>query len=359
MPCVCNKPGVICDHRYCSIASETGDNGGCIWCWFRLGYNISYNNQHKFSSQRNPTAVSMDCKNLGLYTGKTIQCGSCVNKSMQKIFSCNIHGTCSIDREVPGIVCCINCEDYQPKAMSDINQKRGILKWSYGITTVTERRKDLLPKTLESLRLGGFDKPHLFVDGTSDGKSWEDQFQLDVTCRKPRVRTAGNWVLSMYELYYLNPTADRFAIFQDDMLTYRNLRQYLEIVPYPIDGYLNLYTFPSNHTIARGRKGWYHSNQFGRGAVALVFNKDVVMKLLSAWHMVERVQDPHRGAYKAIDGGIVDSLKSFGIKEYVHNPSLTFHTGIRSAMDNPPHAQTDCFLGESFDALSLEPMVHS
>lgn len=231
------------------------------------------------------------------------------------------------------------------------------LTWSYGVTTVLSRRNTLLPRTLLSLKKAGFDNPHLFIDGDNDGKSWEKDFNLSVTCRNPNVRTAGHWVLSLYELYYRHQSADRFALFQDDLVTYYGLRQYLDGCPYPEKGYLNLFTFPSNFNLANGRQGWYPSNQFGRGAVALVFSQEAVMGLLQSKHLVHRVQDVHRG-YRAIDGGVVDSMKERGYKEYVHNPSLTYHTGDVSSMLNAPHAQTINFNGENYDISNLKPQLH-
>jgi hypothetical protein len=232
------------------------------------------------------------------------------------------------------------------------------MKWAYAVTTCVQRRKDLLPRTLASLRAAGFDKPRLFVDGDKDALSWEREFGLEVTARYPTIRTYGNWVLALAELYIRNPSADRYFVAQDDFTCYRNLRQYLERCKYPEKGYLNCYTFPSNQIIcpkdAQGRPlvGWYPSNQLGRGAVALVFDRLAVQTLLRHQHMVERPTDAHRG-HRAIDGGIVTAFAKAGWKEYCHNPSLTQHIGDVSSMGNKPHKKAISFRGESFDALEL------
>ena len=236
------------------------------------------------------------------------------------------------------------------------------MKWSYGVTTVPRRfdsgpgNEPILPRTLESLAKGGFDKPWLFVDGATSlpphlSSAVEEK---RVTFRAQPIRTHGNWILSIYELYIREPEADRYALFQDDFVTYLNLRQYLEACPYPDKGYWNCYTFNSNHTLAErgGFKRWYESNQMGRGAVALVFNRDVLMTLLSTRYMVERPIDPHRG-WRAVDGGIVTALKREGVKEYVHNPSLVQHIGEISSMGNKPHQSAPAWKGESFNALDL------
>jgi len=228
------------------------------------------------------------------------------------------------------------------------------MKWAYGVTTVPMRQKDLLPRTLASLAKAGFDKPRLFIDDCSLalGIDFCDQFGLEITARWPAIRTFGNWALGLAELYIRYPTADRYAMFQDDLVACTNLRAYLEVCPYPSKVYLNLYTFPQNLLLAKGRRGWYPSNQMGRGAVALVFSRDAVVTLLCQSHMVNRPQDAHKG-WKSIDGGIVTAFKLAGWQEYVHNPSLVQHVGTLSSMRNHPHPQADSFPGEDFDALSL------
>lgn len=236
----------------------------------------------------------------------------------------------------------------------------GTIKWAYGVTTVPSRLKDLLPRTLGSLAAAGFDKPRLFIDGAFplDAQRYRERFNLETTSRGPEVRTAGNWVLSIYELYYREPTADRFAIFQDDMVTYRRLREYLEVVPYPDKGYLNLYTFPSNQGLCptgkdgRPHIGWYKSNQYGRGAVALIFSREALVTLLSSPYLAARPQDCTRG-HKSIDGGILESMKAAGWVEYVHNPSLVQHTGTLSSMGNKPHKLALSFRDEDLDAMDL------
>jgi hypothetical protein len=259
------------------------------------------------------------------------------------------------------------------------------LNWSYGVTTVPSRRSDLLPRTLASLRAGGFDRPRLFVDGASDLTGWEREFHLPVTIRtSPALRVAGNWVLALYELYIREPTAERYALFQDDMVCYRNLRTYLDQCTYPGEdpkgvplslngvpsaplspGYWNLYTFSNtNEPLVKGKKvGWVEAGllnsshpelryQAGRGAVALVFNRKAVTTLLASEHMVSRPQDPHRG-WRAVDGAVVTAMNKTGWREYVHAPSLVQHIGQKSSMGNRRHKRALTFRGEEFDALSL------
>lgn len=239
------------------------------------------------------------------------------------------------------------------------------MKWACGVTTVPERRACLLPGTLQSLAAAGFDRPRLFVDGARPQLDpWvRDKPDLEVTHRWPLIRTFGNWALGLAELYVREPGADRFAMFQDDLVAVRNLRAYLERCPYPERGYLNLYTFPSNQAIAPAGGGWYEGAllasgsgdlrfQTGRGAVALVFSREAVVTLLCSQHMIERPQDAQNG-WKRLDGGVVTAMNKAGWREYVHSPSLVQHTGLVSSMRNRPHKQAESFPGEQFDALSL------
>lgn len=254
------------------------------------------------------------------------------------------------------------------------------LKWAYGVTTVPARRSDLLPRTLTSLEEAGFDKPRLFVDGCGgvETSDYLDRFGLEVTARNPAVRCPGNWILALYELYLRNPWHDRYAIFQDDLLAVKNLRDYLDRSPYPdgkdgrSPGYLNLFTWRSNLlAIPKSPSGtgyqigWFEGLEFsngriyhgkqqqrGRGAVGLVFNNEAVRVLLTAQHMVDRARDPDHWHHK-LDGGVVESTNKAGWREYVHNPSLLQHTGNLTTMGNNPHPPSPVFPGEDFDALDL------
>ena len=213
----------------------------------------------------------------------------------------------------------------------------------------------LLNRTLTSMVLGGFVKPWLFVDQAQELLDYEGKYPTvedqisGVTLRVPGVRTAGHWVLSMWELWIREPAADRYAIFQDDHVMCINTKHYIERSTYPKDGYLNLYTFPGNET----GKGWYPTvNQLGWSATGLVFNRDAVQALFSHNYLMTRFTNSKRG-HKSIDGGVVDAMRRVGYKEYVHSPSLLQHTGDVSSMGNKKQPVSQTFPGEDFDALEL------
>lgn len=337
------------------------------------------------SSSEEPTnqmkRTDKTCIHLGDYTGDTQQCQSCRGKVLVKLHHCHVYRECTTQKAVPGKACCNGirgedgfhtpCPHYrtegekddpvtQPTVTVTITPRerkpdpvKG-LKWAYGVTTVPDRVGNLLDRTLTSLHNAGFYSPRLFIDGGENPDRYKAMYPgCQVTCREPKIRTHGNWVLSMYELYIRNPLMDRYAIFQDDFVTYPNLKEYLDQCQYPERGYWNLYTMPKNQEICpKDHTGWYLSNQRGLGAVALVFSREAVIALLSGKPLVERVMDKRRG-HKAVDGGIVHTMKKQGYKEYVHNPSLVQHTGEKSSMGNGRQPLAESFNGEGFDAREL------
>lgn len=226
------------------------------------------------------------------------------------------------------------------------------IKWAYGVTTVPSRRNTNLPISLRSLVNAGFPNPHLFIDGDDDGKSWREQFGLTVTARGVRTRAYGNWITALWELYTRNPTATRFAMFQDDIIAAKGIRPFLDASSVPEDGYLNLFVHKRNYIVTGGVKGWRKTDQRGRGALGLVFSRPVVQRLLSSQHLIDRVMDPKRG-HRSIDGGISDAMVKLKFTEWVFNPSLLMHTGDTSAIGNREHPQTPNFIGEGSAPLDL------
>jgi hypothetical protein len=186
-----------------------------------------------------------------------------------------------------------------------------------------------------------------------DGTKYDPRFGPEITFRYPKVRAYVNWILGLAELYTRNPIATYYAMFQDDIICCRGLKEYLEECHYPEPGYWNLICYPQNMDLAGDRKGWIQSNQFGRGAQGLVFDRQTVLDLLTHSDTWEKPQDANRG-WRSIDGHVIDTLKKkAGYKEYVHVPSLLDHVGcVQTSMD-PPHNQgqppIQNFVGEDID----------
>ena len=92
-------------------------------------------------------------------------------------------------------------------------------------------------------------------------------------------------------------------------------------------------------------------HQLGRGAVALVFSQEAVIKLLSSRYMQTRIMDAVKG-HRSIDGAVVSAMHLEGWTEYVHNPSLVQHTGEVSSMGNRKHPISKCYI-DGYDPLTI------
>lgn len=328
-----------------------------------------------------PAALPItDCKYFGKDTGKRVKCveGGC--KSKLFVFECDKFGECTVARFGEGVEHkCKGCFSRevgvrQTQQVRELPTMR-TENWAYGVTSCAERINTLLPQTLRSLATAGFDRPRLFIDGIGHEEAGrvEKKFGLEVTAHDKPLKTVGNWVTALWELLVRNPTINRFALFQDDLLTCRDLRQYLDNSKWPEKGYLNLYTFPLNQAVApsagRGEagacSGWfeakecangplYHGKmgQKGLGAVALCFTRDAVIDILSARRTAMRPLDAVWPTSK-LDGLIVTAMNDAGWREYCHDPSLVQHTGERSSMGNNKHPLATSFKGEQWSALEL------
>lgn len=248
----------------------------------------------------------------------------------------------------------------QVSVPSFVNTGQNEITWAYGVRTVLQldrlRLREYLPRTMESLYRAGFTKPWLFVDGAMDYYHYE-RFGCPLTTRYPAIGVTGNFLLSLHELILRFPSADRYALFEDDLVMCRNVRHYLDQTPYRPGVYWNLYTCAGYQAVCppwregHGKEGFYRPPQAGQGAVALVFDRTAVASLMSSKCLSEAVLE--RRGTQAIDGLVAMVLNHAGIREWVHTPSLVQHTGEISSFGNHPHPHATSFLGEEFDALTL------
>lgn len=320
----------------------------------------------------------VECIHRGEPTGELVACLEGCKGAKLKVFNCSVHGKCTVAKYGEGIAAtCRTCND--KKAGLQIAESRATMhKWAYGVTSCAERVDTLLPKTLLSLAHAGFDKPRVFIDGCKDSAAIAISLAqrspmlvgIEVSCHYPAMKTVGNWVAGLWELLVRNPTADRFAMFQDDLVICKDVRRYLDASHWPAKGYLNLLTFPSNQGVAprspAGRgAGWfearecyngplYHGKvgQKGLGAVALCFTREAVLDILSSRHVVERPLDAV-WATKKLDGMVVTAMNQLGWREYCHDPSLVQHTGEVSSIGNRPHPLAPSFRGEQWSAMEV------
>lgn len=249
----------------------------------------------------------------------------------------------------------------QPENLVKLHKRHGRgPRWAVGVTCVPERFDDLLPQTLVSIKRGGFTVDRLFCDGlpNADSRACEVKFGIPVTARHPRMGIYGNWCLGLAELLIRDPGAERFAMFQDDVICVTNLRQYLESEVLSPNSYANCYTFEPGHPGRQSQLpppdpskiGWYRSNQLGRGALCLIFDRHTAMQLLKADNSLRKSGDGTPRGKRNLDGAIITSMKDLGVSEVIHNPSLVDHLGHgKSTLGNVNPLGMN-FPGESHDA---------
>lgn len=215
------------------------------------------------------------------------------------------------------------------------------MRWAYGVTTVPERGETYLPRTLSSLAAAGFTDPMLFLDGGVG--------------RYPRMGAFGNFHMGLLELVIRNPDCARYAMFQDDVLAVKDLREYLTRCKYPDGrdgrptGYWNLFSFLNNDQEVCGRTGWVEGAimvsrpddrlQTGRGALGYVFSREAAIVLLSSVTMNQKHIDISGFRERCVDGAVVTAFNyarseelPTGWREYVHGPSLVQHHGRHSSL---------------------------
>lgn len=245
-------------------------------------------------------------------------------------------------------------------------------RWAFGMITCSERiDSGLTLQTLRSVHAGGFDlkKLTLFVDKSEKGKirAFNGSDNLESILFRSKIGAWGNWYLGLQELMIRHHDCAYYAMFQDDFVMCKNTLKYIEACLHkiPTMSYLNLFSFLNSqweveHVRGVWKKGAYmvdrpqQSQQCGRGALAYVFPRDAVVGLLSSKAVVMKsisVTNPT----KNIDGAVVDGLNAAGWTEYVHGPSLVWHTGVQSVVrpDKVWENNADTFPGEEYDAMKF------
>lgn len=244
------------------------------------------------------------------------------------------------------------------------------MKWAVGLITVPSRRETLFPRTLASLEAAGFDRPRVFIDGDDDALAWY-RWSINAVVRGDPLGNFGNWYLGLAELYCRNPDADRFLMFEDDLVAVRGLREYLEATPMPDRGYCNLYTGGEGNPLLAEKQahpGWFHSDQRAAGALGLMFDNQTTTQLLGSLVFVRHLQQMSDGMMR-VDGAVCLALRSdprATVSEYVHKPSLIQHTGSGASLIEPIRRKmglsvhqyeqpmtSPLFPGEEFDAREL------
>lgn len=206
-----------------------------------------------------------------------------------------------------------------------------VKKWCVGITTAP-RRVSSLDASLEAIVNAGWTRPRIFVDGdVRIPHQWSD---LPVSCRTPKVGAWPSYYLALTEMFMRDPSADAYALFQDDieLLRRTDLRAYLERVLWPGEnpGILSLYC-SSEYT--RKDPGWHRfPENWIWGATAFVFSPDAVRGILSSAAVLDHRLEGAGDGLKGIDVAVGQWAEKTNTPIWFPTPSLVQHTGQVSTL---------------------------
>ena len=206
------------------------------------------------------------------------------------------------------------------------------LRWAVGMLTAP-RPAPTVDRTLRSLANGGFSPVHIFAE---PGSWIPDQFaHLPRTAHGRPLGNLGNFYTSLASLLMVQPDADCYTIFQDDVEVALGLREWCDSQLWPKGaGLVSLYTCGVDHDSANGwrvlSKGMCHTF----GAQAFVFRKDILKEFLTDGRLLEMRESGFRAGD---DAAIGEWAARRGIGIAYHTPSLVNHVGVTSAIAADGH----------------------
>ena len=212
--------------------------------------------------------------------------------------------------------------------------------WAVGITTAP-RAKPTLQATLTSLANAGWEGVQVFADGDCDVPNG-----YLVTRRQCAAGAFSNWLLGLTELVQRQPKATWYAMFQDDLVLCRGVRERVESLDW--SGVLSLYQ-SVHHRSDKTRL--YTGGRGFVGALGLVFDRETAHKLISSdLGVSHRLRRTRQNDW--IDGAVGQWCKQNDVTLWIHGPSLCQHIGDTSTLGHSERP-TEKFVGEDFDATTL------
>lgn len=222
--------------------------------------------------------------------------------------------------------------DHGPETKSARPAHRRQVVWAAGLLTAP-RQQPTIHRAARSLVRAGFGPLHIFAEPGS----WipGEIAHWPATRHGRTLGNLGNFLTSLTALLMLEPSADCYVVFQDDVQAADGLREWCEGQLWPEDrGLLSLYTCGAVHGEKRGwrvlRPGLHHTF----GGLGFVFRPDVLREFLADGRSHDiRAQRP-----SACDDLVVGEWASRrGIGIAYHTPSLLDHIGAVSAIDANAH----------------------
>ncbi|HUT94804.1 MAG TPA: glycosyltransferase [Thermoguttaceae bacterium] len=223
------------------------------------------------------------------------------------------------------------------------------LAWAVGVLTAP-RGRPTLHRTLNSLQEAGFPSVHVFAEPGS----WIPQEfrKLPVTTHGQELGNLGNFFTSLVALYMMNPRADCYALFQDDVEAARGLRRWCDCEFWPEDaGLVSLFTSRVYSDDAAGwrvlKLGFFRTY----GAQALVFRRDVLEQFLT-----DGASFRYRKMQADGDDAVVGEWATrAGIGIAYHTPSLVQHVGTAAAISGPGHGVGRASHADAVDSVEQIP----
>jgi GT2 family glycosyltransferase len=284
-------------------------------------------------------------------TSEVVECKVCRDERTHTVCHCSLFDReCTVRagsdklRPTRRFLMCAGCDARAPAPRHMI--ARGTFRWACGMTTAP-RPVPTLSRSIDSLRTAGFGPFHLFAEpGTTLANLPAD---TTVHRRPQRLGVWQNLVQSLRDLLALHPEADTIALFQDDVVSLRDVREWLEhdLWPSPRTGCVSIYSPDWHGYEAAGVEAVrrIRGTQI-MGACGLIFPRHAVERILAhplsttwrgCYDKNQFVENPvHR---KASDTFVGHVLSELGLEKFAYSPSLLQHFADTSAIGHPHPSQ--------------------
>lgn len=214
--------------------------------------------------------------------------------------------------------------DRQPSA-DELPWETG-LRWQAAVLTAPRPRPEIA-NTLESLHRAGFDRLYLFAEPGSWVPPNDNVARL--VRHRQRLGNFANFYYALTQLYRDDPSADCFAVFQDDIRVARGAKSWCDQQFWPLEtGLVSLFTPRVHCDTRRGWRSLYPGYYRVYGGQALVFRGDVLQRFLADPQVLQVLQGGDHWDDCTVAGWAVRHQ----IGMAYHSPSLVQHVGHTSSL---------------------------
>lgn len=245
----------------------------------------------------------------------------------------------------------------------------GTIRWAVAVTTAP-RREPTVHKTIESLRIAGWDDPIVFAEPDSE------EVDAKAVINAEKLGVWHNWLQAVDAC--LAQDVDAIMTVQDDTEFHPEARVFAEAAlwPHPRCGFLSLYT-PKHYSYdrrrlrARGIITLVPKSLWG--AMAMIFHPGVLREMRStplatSWVGLRSTMSPSKIEAKQADPSTIrNSDTAIGLlcrkldrKMCYVNPSIVQHVSIHSSIGNRPAEgkRAAAFLADNEKSLFDQIPIH-